>query len=801
MDLTEIKLKLPIDKLGEALGIKIETTSAKYATALCPFHHDTTPSFTFDRFSQTCRCFSSSCADIGRMDHVALIMRYEQLPREMAVDRLYQLSGEDRPISSLHEILGRVLSKLMLNVDTGDAAPFFKSRGISPVALREMQVGYSPSFAWFKEITSDLPMEEAAKLEFFRVEMFDNAIIYPTFDGLGRPAGFRARNFGAFTKYIANNKDFPLKPSRVYGQHLVKGRQIVLVEGPNDVLAMRSAGFKNVGGLMGLNMRDVGEYLSESGYSDIVLLADGDAAGEQAIMKAPNLIRVNQIPNGQDPDEFLAGKGIAGLTEMGDLINKAKYPFESKLEARLVRASTETLTGKIMLIKAIAKDMSEGLPPIIIMKLRDRIADALQIPKDEVESIFALADYDTTDLEEKIVWHVFENGEYTPDITSKVAPSSISNVRQRKAYQEMIDGLSATEQPAKREGLTKGDLDKFIDIANRRYIKKILTGATSSVLNLAEPLDEVMSKTMNNISTVVTEDIQVVNSAQQLDFGIQNAIERSKDPNKLLGISFGEGFTKMDSVLQGLRPQSTYILAAKQGSGKSALGMDWAINMAFHQKVPTLWISLEMSELDMSIRLLSKLTGIGATRIMTGTIDPLDIPKLAQQAIQHGGAPFYVANCGVLSINQIVALVRKYKIKHDIQAVFIDYIQLIDSGVRFNSMFERVGHISRMIKSAITMDRAIALPVVAIAQLNRAAAKHDTPTAEDIGESYKISQDADVVMTLRQRSEAEIEKDKIDNKNLGNAILNIDKNRSGIDKIICPLIFNKENLRFREVLQ
>jgi replicative DNA helicase len=92
--------------------------------------------------------------------------------------------------------------------------------------------------------------------------------------------------------------------------------------------------------------------------------------------------------------------------------------------------------------------------------------------------------------------------------------------------------------------------------------------------------------------------------------------------------------------------------------------------------------------------------------------------------------------------------------------------------------------------------------VVAIAQFNRAAAKHDTPTAEDVGESYKIAQDADVFMTLRQRTEAEMEKDKLTpGKNFGNAILNMDKNRGGIDKVICPLIFNKENLRFREVLQ
>jgi len=808
MDIQEIKAKLPIDKLGEQLGIMIEKTSAKYAWAKCPFHHDTDPSFVFNRFTQTAQCFSASCSDLGRMDHVSLIQHYEHLPREVAIDRLYQLVGEERPISSLHEILGRAFSRLMENVEMPDAASFFKSRGISPEVLRETMVGYSPSFGWFKERMSDIPMEDAAKLEFFRMEMFDNSIIYPLFDGLGRPSGFRARNMGGtFSKYIANNKDFPLKASRIYCQHLVKGRQIVLVEGPNDVLALRSAGVKNAAGLMGLNLRDLGTYLNECGYSDIVFLADGDEAGRMATIQAPDLIRVNLIPGNMDPDEFLQSRSpLVGLTELSALINEAKFPFEIKLESRIKLHSSNTLTGKVSLIKSIAKDMNEGLPPIIVMKLRDHIASALDISKDEVEAVFALAEYDTTDLEEKVIWHIFEKGEHEQDIRSKVRTSAFTNIRLRKQYQEMLDGLSPTEQPRKAEGLTNGDIEKFIDIANRRYIKSVLGKTINATMNLAEPLDDLLGVALNKIASVATEDIVVVNSLQQMDIGIQNAIERSKNPDQLLGISFGEGFHKMDEVLQGLRPNCTYILAAKQGSGKSALALDWAINMSFKQRVPTLWISLEMSELDMSIRLLSKLTGLGATKIMRGAIDTAtDVPILAQQAIKYAEAPFYCANCGVLSINQIVALVRKYKLKYGIQAVFLDYLQLIEGNVRMQSMYERVGYISRMIKSAITMDRSIGLPVVAIAQLSKMAAKHDkglhdVPTAETIAESYKIVQDADVVMTVRQRTKDELEKDKLDGKNYGNMILNIDKNRAGIDKVVIPLVFDKENLKIREVI-
>src|SRR5204863_2374720 len=124
-----------------------------------------------------------------------------------------------------------------------------------------------------------------------------------------------------------------------------------------------------------------------------------------------------------------------------DLINNARYPFEIRLDAKLTRGVPSTLTAKISLIRSVAKDMSDGLPSIIIKKLQDKLAKLLEIEEIEVESIFELVDYDTSDLEEKIVWHFFDKGELVEDIRSKTLPQQFSNPKTRKQYQEMLDGL------------------------------------------------------------------------------------------------------------------------------------------------------------------------------------------------------------------------------------------------------------------------------------------------------------------------------------------------------------------------
>lgn len=801
MELTQLQNNFSLLQLADALGLQPVRKTPRYIWYLCPFHEETEPSFVIDQQHRVAKCFNPTCIAFKPMQHVRLIQMVEHLPKNNAIDRLYQLAGADRPINSLHEILASVLSQFTQFLDDPVPSEFFKRRGIRPQVLKELQVGYSPSFARAKQFMGNISMDDAAKLELFRAPMFESAIIYPLFDGLGRMAGFRSRSLGAsHTKYLGNTASYPLQPSRVYGLHLVRNtRQIILVEGPNDVLGMRSAGLGNVVGLMGLHLKDIDTYLHHCGFDDIVLLADGDVSGKLAMAQAPDLVRVTQIPSSDeqpmDPDEYARDHGTLAVAQ---LINDAKWPFLMRIEERM-RTIPDTLTGKIMLVKTIARDLSDGLHPIIINKAQDQIAFALKIPKEDVTSIFALAEFDTSDLENKIVYHVASSGEFSNDIKFRVQPEMFSDPRLRAQYATLLRNQSPSDAVITTPGLMSGDIDLFVDLVSRRNMKKVLRQLSYSVSNLNEPVETAIGRVLDQVARYGSQDINVIDANQYLSLGVQNAIERAAHPGELLGISLGQGFHCTNQILQGVRPNAVYVLAASSGMGKSALALEWALDMAFRQKIPTLWISLEMSPLEMSVRALSKLTGFSATDILRGAATNEQAKNLEDMVLHNADIPFYLATCSAPTVEQVMLLVRKYKILHDIKVVFVDYLQLMRGGSQL-TMFERIGYMSNMLKSQVAMDPKLSVPVVAVAQLNRDAARRkDVPTQSDVAESYKISQDSDVFMTIKQLSKREQDSNAMAKRNLGNMVLHIDKNRMGIGNRLIGLTFNQTNLTIKEV--
>ena len=794
-DLEELKLKLRLEEVAKHVGINFSYESERYAKAICPFHNDTDPSFIVDKISQSAKCFSSHCSANMKMDHVKLVEFAKHMSRDEAIDFLYILAGEERPISTMHDFLRRAMEKLRPMMDEPAPVQFFTERGVSNDALKDLMVGYSPSFKWFKEQIRDIPMDDAARLELYDPNRFDDAIIYPQFDALGRISGFRSRGFKSGVKYIGNSGGFPLKSSRLYGLHLVGAGTLVMVEGPNDVLALRSHGIKNVVGLNGTNTGNLEHFLTERGFSDVVFLADGDDAGKVATIKAPAMIRVNYIPDGLDPDTYALQHGMMGIV---NLVNNARFPFEIIVDEN-IKQVPESLTGKIMLIKSIAKRISTGLPKIVMQKVRGKISTALDVTIDDVESLFEMVDYDTSDIESKIVGHLANDGPLSEDIKARVLPNMMGDPHCRGQYEQLLSGRSLSEQIRVNTMITEGDIDNFLEIAKRRELKKIFSGARDSVMNTGIPLDEILGRTMGKVYDASYKGFEIITAKDQISMAVSRALERYQNQGTLLGHSFGKRFPNMDEVMDGLRPNNMYVLAANQGVGKSNIALDWAMAMAFENDVPTLWFSLEMSPMSMATRMLTKMTGIPVKRIIKGTLHETDISELTITPIQFMNKPFYMIDGTGMTTSQIVAMTRKMKETKGIQAVFIDYLQLIKGHGKFDNMYERVGLVSQEIRDGIARDRHVGVPVIALAQLNKTAAKLAMPAGEQIAESYKVAQDVDGILTLRRRTPQEQQADKALNRNWGNMMMYTAKNREGEDGHLQGMLFNKVDLTFREM--
>jgi replicative DNA helicase len=177
---------------------------------------------------------------------------------------------------------------------------------------------------------------------------------------------------------------------------------------------------------------------------------------------------------------------------------------------------------------------------------------------------------------------------------------------------------------------------------------------------------------------------------------------------------------------------------------------------------------------------------------------PLDEgAKLSRNAHKLIEAPIYVDDTPAQSILEIRAKARRLKVEKNIGLIIIDYLQLMTGPAKVESREREISHISRSLKA---LAKELNIPVIALAQLNRAveARTDKRPQLSDLRESGSIEQDADVVIFLNRPEYYGIQKDENGNSNEGVAEVIIGKQRNGPIGDV-RLAFIKEYARFENL--
>ncbi|MFI4896234.1 MAG: replicative DNA helicase [Phycisphaerales bacterium JB059] len=222
------------------------------------------------------------------------------------------------------------------------------------------------------------------------------------------------------------------------------------------------------------------------------------------------------------------------------------------------------------------------------------------------------------------------------------------------------------------------------------------------------------------------------------------------------------GFEDLDKLLGGLQKGEMLILAARPSMGKTAISLNIAEQAAFggvtpwspptNRRVPIGYFSLEMSAEGLTQRLISARSGVDAHKIRTGAISPSELEEVTRACQELSEAPLHIDDTPALSILALRARARRMKRKHHIEALVIDYLQLLTSpSAGRESRQVEVSAISRGIKA---LARELEIPIVCLAQLNRGAEQRERnrPRMSDLRESGSIEQDADVVMLLHREA-------------------------------------------------
>lgn len=212
------------------------------------------------------------------------------------------------------------------------------------------------------------------------------------------------------------------------------------------------------------------------------------------------------------------------------------------------------------------------------------------------------------------------------------------------------------------------------------------------------------------------------------------------------------GFVDLDDKTGGLQAGELAILAARTSLGKTSLAAGIARNVA-STGTAVLFASLEQSALELAERILCAEAGVDSYLVRRGQLKNEHFDRLTTAYGKLRGAPIFIDAGCAQTATRLAALGRRYKLRHQIGLMVIDYLQLIDPEDRRANRTEQVGGISRRLK---LMAGELGIPVLCLAQLNRQpeGRADGRPRLADLRESGSIEMDADTVLLLWRQDAA-----------------------------------------------
>lgn len=275
-----------------------------------------------------------------------------------------------------------------------------------------------------------------------------------------------------------------------------------------------------------------------------------------------------------------------------------------------------------------------------------------------------------------------------------------------------------------------------------------------------------------------------------VESSIKKIEELYKRKEEVTGLAYG--FSHLDKLTSGMHEGELIIIAARPSMGKTAFSLNIAGHIALRLKKTVAYFSLEMGKEQVMTRMLAGEAKVGMGELRSGRIHDSSWPRLIAAAGALSEAPLYVDDSPGISPFEIRARARRLKAQHGLDIIMIDYLQMMSMKQRIDSREREVAEISKTLKA---IAKELQIPVIALAQLNRAVDSRSDrrPMISDLRESGSIEQDADVIMMLYRDDYY----DKEDPEKAGHAEVIIGKQRNGPTDTV-KLRFDAKSNKFRD---
>ncbi len=334
----------------------------------------------------------------------------------------------------------------------------------------------------------------------------------------------------------------------------------------------------------------------------------------------------------------------------------------------------------------------------------------------------------------------------------------------------------------------------YAQIVRTHAIRRKIIAAAHQIVHLAQHpkdmddtdlLDQSEKEILNVRRQARTADLFPIYTTQNDPHDRRSMMERSLDyiveTCDRKGVpQMRTGFTSMDQYTAGLQAGELVVIAGRPSMGKTALAMNIVEHQLFHNPDdrPVIVFSLEMSAIDLLLRLYSSIGRINGFKMRNGTMNEKDFANLSKAMDKLGHSQLLIDESANLSPYEINTKVRSTISQYgkDPLLIMVDHIQLMQINHNRNEVNRNmeVSEISRALKKAA---KEFNCPILLLSQLNRNvdARPNRRPQMSDLRDSGSIEQDADLVLFI-YRNEVYYPNDE---KNKGIADIIIGKQRNG----------------------
>lgn len=333
--------------------VRLQMSGAQYK-GLCPFHQEKSPSFYVHPDRQMYKCFG--CGAGG--DAISFLMEIEglgfpeameTLARSLDIDLARFLQpgedeGEKRAYFRAMAAASDAFCAAWQDERQGASArEYLTGRGFSLEVLDRFDVGWAPSGDWLRQelerrgvgtelaVSSDLLRVQDGRAPF---AYFRDRVMFPIRNVARQVTGFGGRIIGSGEPKYLNSAENPhfTKSRLLYGfdasrMVIARHKVAVLVEGYLDVIGLAQVNVANTVATCGTAFTAEQARLLRRGASKVIVLFDGDAAGQKAAVKTCHICLtagleavIAPLPRGKDPADLALEEGeeaVKGVLEHG----------------------------------------------------------------------------------------------------------------------------------------------------------------------------------------------------------------------------------------------------------------------------------------------------------------------------------------------------------------------------------------------------------------------------------------------------------------------------------------------------